>query len=398
MQGFFTIAKPVNNVRPATCGLSCTLNKGCHSPKMPVTGEGRMRILVLAEAPGEQEDAKNTQLIGQAGQLLRKTLTKHGVDLDKDCRKTNAVRCRPPDNRKPTRDEITACQPHIWDEIKTNPPKVILVLGQVALESLLLNHVKDIGQIGRWRGMTIPDQKAGCWICPTFHPAYILRAREGRAIRGASQPVTTAEELVFGLDIKVALAKVGDVFPNLETPIILNPSELEDFARWKQGGQVIAIDYETTGLRPYRTGHRIVSCGMCWGDETIAFPMANEIARQWKKILADPKIKKVAHNCKFEHQWAQHCLGVETKGWLWDTMLAAHIVDNRRGICSLARQAYTTLGVADWKEETSDTFKEDENGFNEYKTRGPTAALLRRNALDAFYTMAIAKRQMELFK
>ena len=69
---------------------------------MPVTGEGRLKILILAEAPGEQEDAQNTQLIGPAGQVLRKTLAGFGVDLDRDCRKTNAVRCRPPGNRRPT--------------------------------------------------------------------------------------------------------------------------------------------------------------------------------------------------------------------------------------------------------------------------------------------------------
>ena len=395
MQGFFNLTKPVSNIRPATCGLSCTLNKGCQSPKMPVTGKGRMKILVIAEAPGEQEDEQNIQLIGPAGQLLRKTLAKYDVDLDRDCRKTNAVRCRPPENRKPTRDEIAACQPHIWDEIKTNPPKMILTLGQVALESLLLNHVKKIGQIGRWRGMTIPDQKAGCWICPTFHPSYILRSQRGRAIRGKSLPALSAEELVFGLDIKAALEKVEEPFPVMLVPEILSPSQI-DFPDMARAGQVIAIDYETTGLRPYRSGHQIVSTGVCWGDKAVAFPMFPKLARQWKKVLADPGIKKVFHNAKFELQWAQHCLGTETKGVIWDSMIAAHIIDNRRNICGLKHQAYLALGMSDWSGDVK--FDSDINGFNSLKDSGATEELLKYNAMDAWVTFQLYLRQRKLFR
>jgi len=354
-----------------------------------------MKILVIAEAPGEQEDEQNIQLIGPAGQLLRKTLAKYDVDLDRDCRKTNAVRCRPPENRKPTRDEIAACQPHIWDEIKTNPPKMILTLGQVALESLLLNHVKKIGQIGRWRGMTIPDQKAGCWICPTFHPSYILRSQKGWVGKGGSHPILSVEELTFELDIKQAVKRVEVLFPVIPIPQVMlewEPSIAPDDV------DVIAIDYETTGLRPYRSGHQIVSVGISNGERAWAGPMTHSFARQWKKILADPRIKKVGHNIKFEQQWAQHCFGVETRGWVWDTMQAAHIIDNRRGICGLKHQAYLTLGVPDWSEGVTDDFREDKKGFNHWKYASPDPKLLRYNALDAFYTMLIAKKQMELFK
>ena len=163
-----------------------------------------------------------------------------------------------------------------------------------------------------------------------------------------------------------------------------------------RAGQMIAIDYETTGLHPYRRGHRIVSTGVCWGDKAVAFPMFPEIARQWKKVLADPRIKKVGHNIKFEHQWAQHCLGVETEGWVWDTMQAAHILDNRKYISGLKHQAYLVLGVPDWSKDVN--FDSDANGFNTLKQSGATEELLKYNALDAFYTFHIYLRQRKLFK
>ena len=79
--------------------LECGLFKTCKSPKMPVTGEGRKKCLIIAEAPGEEEDFQNTQLVGRAGSLLRGRLEERGLDLDLDFWKTNALACRPPNNR-----------------------------------------------------------------------------------------------------------------------------------------------------------------------------------------------------------------------------------------------------------------------------------------------------------
>ena len=387
MKGFFNL-KPTTRtgIFTPTCGQSCTLNKGCHSPKMPVTGKGQMGILVIAEAPGEHEDARNVQLIGPAGQVLRTFLSEYGVDLDRDCRKTNAVRCRPPANRKPTNVEIEACQQHIWDEIKEHPPKVILLLGQVALDSFLLDRVRDVGAIGRWRGFAIPDQKTRCYVVPTFHPSYILRSREAKTRRTATSTVLSAEERVFGLDIEKALSLVKRHFPVTPTPVIADEWTIKK-------GDTIAFDYETTGLRPYRKGHRIVSVGISNGEWCYAGEMTNDFARKWKFALQAEDIKKTAFNMKFEHQWGLWCLGVETRGWVWDPMIAAHIVDNRRGICSLEFQTYITLGVETWKTETAGTFDENEDGFNQYKNEHPTPDLLRRNALDAYYTFLLFPKQ-----
>jgi DNA polymerase len=387
MKGFFSIDKPIDAPPRTYCGGTCTLNKGCHSPKMPVTGQGRLKILVVAEAPGQMEDEQNTQLIGPAGQVLRDTLAEFGVDLDRDCRKTNAVRCRPPDNRKPTGKEIIACQPHIWDEIKEHPPKLILLLGQVAVESFLSGRVKSPGQIGRWRGFVIPDQKAGCWVAPAFHPSYILRSREGRAIRGKAE-AGSVEELFFIQDIERALKTLRAPIPHI-TPAVEVLTDCRAIrARLTSLKSPVAIDYETTGLKPYGNGHRIISCGVCGADGAFAFPTAGMEA-EWKKVLANPEIKKIAHNMKFESQWAAQCLGAETKGWIFDTMLASHLLDNRRGICGLKHQVYLSFGIESWGGDFD---------FENEPIREPTEELLKYNASDAFWTMQLYKKQRALFK
>jgi DNA polymerase len=358
---------------------------------MLLTGEGRMKIMVLAEAPGEQEDAKGTQLIGKAGQLLREALRTHKIDLDRDCRKTNAVRCRPPENRRPTQQEIAACAGHIWEEIEKTKPKVLLLLGQVAVESFLLGRVTDVDTIGKWRGLIIPDQKAGCWVCPTFHPSYILRSREGRAIRGRTEPELTAEERVFRIDLMNAIDMLAVPFPVAPVPKLIG------FADAKMGG-TLAIDYETTGLKPYRRGHKIVSVGVSDGEWATSFPLAGGLAPGWKKLLADPDVRKVGHNIKFEHQWAARCLGVETQGWVWDTMLAAHMIDNRRHFCGLKHQVYANFGVTTWANEVGGELKADgAHAFNSLKDNPPSRALLEYNALDAFWTMRLYRQQRKAF-
>jgi len=264
---------------------------------MPVTGKGRMKILVIAEAPGQQEDEQNTQLIGAAGRVLREALAKVGVDLDKDCRKTNAIRCRPPKNRKPTRVEIKACNPHIWEEVERFQPKLILLLGQTALDSFLLDRFeKSPGSISRWRGFAIPDRKTNAWVMATWHPSYILRTQN--MYHGNSE-----EAKFFLKDIEKGLEHRKQAFPFLPEPKIQIGGI---FPSWIGRSKVLAFDYETNGLRPWKVpGARIVSFSCCHKQNVFATSTTRASClsqRKWKSVLANPAIKKLAHNMKFEHE------------------------------------------------------------------------------------------------
>lgn len=160
------------------CGL-CGLNRGCHSPKMPPTGEGRKGVLVCAEAGGQVEDQQGVQLIGEAGQLLRRILKGLDVKLDRDCWKTNCVICRPPKNKTPTQKQIDSCRPNLMNTIKKLKPHTIVLLGASAIKSLIPTVWKDdVGNgVSKWVGWNIPSQKLNAWICPTYHPSYLLRTK-----------------------------------------------------------------------------------------------------------------------------------------------------------------------------------------------------------------------------
>jgi len=144
---------------------SCGLWKGCHSPFMESSGAEEPRILVVGEAPGEDEDRQGIPFVGKSGQLLR-TVLDGAFGLD-DVRFTNIVRCRPKDN-KITKKAVESCSRFAIDDISIYNPEIVLLMGNSPLSGVL-------GQIGisRWNGVIVnkDDRK----YMPLYHPAFILR-------------------------------------------------------------------------------------------------------------------------------------------------------------------------------------------------------------------------------
>lgn len=135
-----------------------------------VFGEGNPNasLMFAGEGPGADEDASGRPFVGAAGQLLDRIIESIGLRRE-DVYIANVVKCRPPGNRAPERDEATTCQPFLHRQIAAVSPKVIVVLGNTPLESLLGFK----GGITRLRGKF--HEFRGIPVMPTFHPAYLLR-------------------------------------------------------------------------------------------------------------------------------------------------------------------------------------------------------------------------------
>jgi DNA polymerase len=136
-----------------------------------VVGRGSLKapIMVVGEAPGQNEDETGLPFVGRAGQLLEKILQSVKLDTEKDVYICNINKCRPPNNRVPTNEEIEACKPYLLEQIRLVNPKIILLTGATAVKGL----------IGDKRGIT---KIRGTWmewegrLCmPIFHPSYLLR-------------------------------------------------------------------------------------------------------------------------------------------------------------------------------------------------------------------------------
>ena len=132
-------------------------------------GNSQAPIMIIGEAPGQNEDETGLPFVGKAGQLLDKILESVKLDTDKDIYICNINKCRPPGNRTPTTDEVEACKPYLLEQIRLVNPKIILLTGATALKGL----VGEKRAISKIRGTWLEWQGRLCM--PIFHPAYLLR-------------------------------------------------------------------------------------------------------------------------------------------------------------------------------------------------------------------------------
>jgi len=121
--------------------------------KRLVIGRGSVfaDLLIIGEAPGAQEDLEGKPYVGKSGKLLNELLIKAGIDYKEDVYFCNVIKCRPPNNRKPTAREINIHKPWLFQQIKLVDPKFILLTGSTAMRTIL--EVKD--PISNLRGQWI---------------------------------------------------------------------------------------------------------------------------------------------------------------------------------------------------------------------------------------------------
>lgn len=125
--------------------------------------------LFIGEGPGAEEDIKGEPFVGQAGKLLDNMLAALGIARGRTVYIGNAVKCRPPGNRTPEAGEMAACRPWLERQIALLKPKVIVLLGKVAVHSVL----HDDSSLASLRGRRFEYQ--GIPVVVTYHPAYLLR-------------------------------------------------------------------------------------------------------------------------------------------------------------------------------------------------------------------------------
>ena len=168
---------------------NCEKCKLCKTRKNIVFGTGNKdaKLMFIGEGPGADEDMQGLPFVGKAGQLMNKCF--EGVGIKRaDVYIANVVKCRPPQNRVPEKDEADACIGYLQNQIKLVNPKVIVLLGSTALKNILGEELS----ITRERGKVI--EKDGIIYVPTFHPAALLRDE--------------TKKIDFWKDLKLAVSKL----------------------------------------------------------------------------------------------------------------------------------------------------------------------------------------------
>lgn len=388
--------KPAKVFNCSTCGRGGI-------PKTTVFGTGKRNVLIVTDMPSAEDARRGLLLVDENGMELRRNFSEQGWNITTDCWVTSAVLC-PGDDAD--NKQVKACFTHIDALVRKLRPSLVILLGATAVESVITRIWKETGAkssgkkrsgVFRWRGFVIPSREWNCWLAPIEHPAIVNRFKNN-----------AAAQFVWKQDIRNALlyANCPVVFPKEETSCvqILTETDAVKYLRElvRRRPQFLAWDYETTGLKPENPEQKIVSCAVAPAhDESVAFPWCPQVERVMRTLLLDPAIGKIASNMKFEHRWTIAKLGIEVQNWVWDTMLAEHILDNRPGICSIKFIAFRRFGLLPYNTEV-EQFLQGENETNKNSLNRihmiPMDKLLLYNGMDSLLEYRVAMLQMQEVK
>jgi uracil-DNA glycosylase family 4 len=384
----------------STCPLDKEEKRLAH-PKMKPTGSDDPVIYILGEAPGQNEDEFGKQFVGKAGDTLRKFLSRfYGWKDFEDFRWNNVVRCRPPNNRTPTKLEVSCCSRLQIEDIERTKPVAIFGFGLVPLQWA----IPEAEEIGKWHGLRIPVRigKHECWFFPMFHPSYINRMEYSKELGGA-----IVKE--FERDLQRAFTfLMQDEVPQPNIPkqvrdgIVIQSKWGTEGVLWigreleeMLGKKDVSIDIETKGLQPYQKDAKILSVAIGTWEKSIAFCLDHSEA-QWNKMertnvlntlrdfLFQYKGELWAHNSKFEMAWLYWLFGNDPDILFkpnWNDSIAQVYCLNEQWSKSLEARSIALLGVNVKALSPIGVDKLDTHDLKE---------VLSYNALDVKYTSRIA--------
>jgi len=170
----------------------CEKCKLCQGRKNIVFGCGNKNadIMFIGEGPGADEDIQGKPFVGKAGKLMDMAFQGIGIKRE-EVYIANIVKCRPPNNRNPEQDEAEACLNYLRNQVILVKPKIIVLLGSVALKNILGKEYSITSSRGKW------IEKNGISYMPTFHPAALLR--------------DDAKKIDFWKDLKLVKRKVEEL-------------------------------------------------------------------------------------------------------------------------------------------------------------------------------------------
>jgi DNA polymerase I-like protein with 3'-5' exonuclease and polymerase domains len=293
---------------------------------------------------------------------------------------TFALQCENKNNI--TVNQINCCRDKLKKVIEKVKPKKILTFGLYSLQSLIGDKV-SVTSIDEWVGWQIPDQDFGCFIFPNY---YIEDDKKVVLSKKFNEYLYTA--LNYNRKFK-------EILPEIK---ICNEKEsvnyLNNILALKE--EIIAIDYESSGLKPHKKGHFIYSVAITQNNLfTFSFLLTENNKKLLIEILQNKNISKIIQNASFEYKWSKVILNCEIENIIFDTQLASHIIDNRSGITGLKFQTYVNFGIVGYEESIDSYIKSKEIGSNIFNNikNAPINELLLYNGYDSYFTMLLYKKQ-----
>lgn len=339
----------------------CELSDNTDKPCLFGRGSKDSVIMFIQDCPSELESQKRKQFYGKICDKLRESIERRGIPID-DCYWTSLVKC-------PLKDDygdITAkmaspCLDRLWAEIEVIDPDIIVPMGKQVL-SRLIGSVA----ITKLRGNAVEKEICGKTrvIMPIIHPRLAMK------------------KPLYKTYILKDLDNLADLYENgfkqvsgVEYTYCETKENAIEVIQKFQNSEWLCFDLETTGTNPFDKASKIVCISLCDKPHTgVTIPLFHrespivgddrlEVIAELKKLLENPKIKKIAQNGKFDIKWLKYWLDIDVANFCFDTMLAHYLgVSEEAGSQGLKAMAweFTDMGGYD-------------NDLDEYRSTLPKA-------------------------
>ena len=385
---------------------------------MPGSGNQKAEIMILGEAPGQDEDEEGTPFVGKAGHFLkRRIMPAAGLDVS-DVYFTNTVRCYPgrskdgKKNKNPLANDIRRCRSNLVDEVKKVRPNVVIAMGNVALHGCLeLSRWRDdegkkdtaVTGIMKWRGKRVWHPEFNCWIVFALHPSFLMRKYKFEkyefdltvkdfelAMRTARKDKMPKSKCSIALlnDKKLAADYLRLVLENADEVAVDTETSTMDYREMSNSdpkevllGVSLATDYTLMEIK----GKRFEAVFI---PSRILYKM--NVLLNFQELLKRKTICKVWHNSGFDERV------LSTLGWGFGnvdeynhicTMMAAKLVDENFSV-GLKELTWRYLSFGGYEKSLDDYRRE--NNVSSFKDV-PTKMLAKYAALDVVATIRLWK-------
>jgi len=375
---------------------TCELEKTCKNPRIQMFGSGKKGILVVGLCPGIEEDSCGIPFVGRSGKLLASTLKEFEIDLDKDCRRTNLVRCL--SRTAPSDTQIRCCEQYLEKDILEAKPKVIVCLGVEAVRGVLKDWSMRKMSMDQVNGRVFPSRIHRSWVVCCYHPSFILRS-EGKRISdwGRLGKYSPSQKSLFKNTLRLILEALIKPFPNYldemgDHRILRSVEEVRSvLAELGSLTDPVSFDFETSSLSPFAEGAEILSVSLSkeiGSADFIPFNLLDESGNSFfterervelfelfTKFVQSP-VPKVVQNNNMEDVWCRVFFNCAINNLISDTMVTEHVLSCRGGTTGLGFQSFFIDGST-YKKEVNAAKLRDES----------IEKTCRYNCLDARYTL-----------
>jgi len=357
------------------------------------TGEGQKNILIVDHvlSTDKQEQTNNIS-------FLVRTLSKIGIDFNNDCYYVTII------TETSATKELNENRNYLLKLIKAFAPTNIILLGEtpfdVVINYKLFGRIKGV-PFSNFIGESIPDYDLNAYVFPVYHPSELLKTetyqKKPLYIQDPSIYNLFQQHLQNACTVKTLEKLDYEQKYKIITTVAETIELLEKALTW----DIATFDYETTGLKPFRQGHRILAMSLSDGNIGYAFPFfRNEkFLFALKNFLLSP-VKKIAHDIRFETMWTYGILGYYPNNWYWDTLLGNHYLHNQQ-TSQLKFLVYTKLGIL-YDEKVDEYMSVNEQEEIQYGTNAFNNLIhanfdyvLQYCALDSFFTHQLFLQQAQ---